>query len=116
LSETVVILSAIVYVCLLFGIATYGDRQKGSNQTARPYVYALSLAIYCTSWTFFGSVGLAAERGIEYLGIYIGPVLVFTFGFKFLRRVIHLAKSERITSHGCRALYRHPIEGNFWLV
>lgn len=98
MSETVVIFSAIAYVCLLFGIATYGDRQKIGNQKARPYVYALSLAIYCTSWTFFGSVGLAAERGIEFLGIYIGPALVFTFGFKFLRRIIQLAKSERITS------------------
>lgn len=92
------ILSAIAYVCLLFGIAFYGDRQNSSNKTARPYVYGLSIAIYCTSWTYFGSVGLAAERGIEYLAIYVGPVLVFTFGFKFLRRIIQLAKSERITS------------------
>ena len=42
-------------------------------------VYALSLAVYCTSWTFFGSVGLASERGLEFLAIYIGPLLVFDF-------------------------------------
>ena len=64
----------------------------------RPYIYALSLAIYCTSWTFFGSVGLASERGLEFLAIYIGPVLVFVFGFPLLRRIIRLAKAEKITS------------------
>src|SRR5262249_23947874 len=64
----------------------------------RPYIYALSLAIYCTSWTFFGSVGLASERGAEFLAIYIGPVLVFLFGAPLLRRIIRLAKTEKITS------------------
>ncbi len=100
MTETVVLISAILYVLLLFGIASYGDRrgQRGGNNRPRPYVYAFSLAIYCTSWTFFGSVGLAAERGLEYLAIYIGPILVFTFGYRFLRRIIRLAKSERITS------------------
>ena len=64
----------------------------------RPYIYALSLAIYCTSWTFFGSVGLATERGLEFLAIYIGPVLVFVFGFPLLKRIVRLAKAEKITS------------------
>lgn len=100
MTETVVLASAILYVLLLFAVASFGDRhgQRGGNNRPRPYVYAFSLAIYCTSWTFFGSVGLAAERGLEFLGIYIGPVLVFTFGYRFLRRIIKLAKSERITS------------------
>ncbi len=64
----------------------------------RPFIYALSLAIYCTSWTFFGSVGLAAERNFEFLAIYIGPVLVFLFGYPLLIRIVRLAKSEKITS------------------
>ncbi len=63
-----------------------------------PTSTALSLAIYCTSWTFFGSVGLASERGLEFLAIYIGPVLVFLFGFPLLSRIIRLAKAEKITS------------------
>ena len=85
MTETVVLASAILYVLLLFAVASFGDRhgQRGGNNRPRPYVYAFSLAIYCTSWTFFGSVGLAAERGLEFLGIYIGPVLVFTFGTAF---------------------------------
>jgi Na+/proline symporter/signal transduction histidine kinase len=95
-----VIVVALAYVTLLFAIASIGDRRsarQGATRT-RPYIYALSLAIYCTSWTFFGSVGLATERGLEFLAIYIGPVLVFVFGFPLLRRIIALAKAEKITS------------------
>ena len=96
----VIVIIAIAYVTLLFAIASLGDRQAERREPghARPYIYALSLAIYCTSWTFFGSVGLASERGLEFLAIYIGPALVFLFGFPLLRRIIRLAKSEKITS------------------
>ena len=92
--------SPIAYVTLLFAIASLGDRRPAARGPARPrpYIYALSLAIYCTSWTFFGSVGLATERGLEFLAIYIGPVLVFVFGFPLLSRIIRLAKAEKITS------------------
>ncbi|MEW9808637.1 PAS-domain containing protein [Mesorhizobium sp. ZMM04-5] len=96
----VVVIIAVAYVTLLFAIASLGDRwsvRRGPLRT-RPYIYALSLAIYCTSWTFFGSVGLATERGLEFLAIYIGPVVVFVFGFPLLRRIIALAKAEKITS------------------
>jgi Na+/proline symporter/signal transduction histidine kinase len=99
-SESVLLITAIAYVVLLFAVASYGDRgtAKPNAMRARPIVYAFSIAIYCTSWTFFGSVGLAADRGIEYLGIYIGPILVFTLGYKFLRKIVRLSKSERLTS------------------
>ncbi|MCO5160437.1 MAG: PAS-domain containing protein [Mesorhizobium sp.] len=96
----VIVIIAIAYVTLLFGVASLGDRRAarlGSGHS-RPYIYAASLAIYCTSWTFFGSVGLASERGLEFLAIYIGPALVFIFGFPLLRRLVRLAKSEKITS------------------
>lgn len=95
-----VVLIAIAYVTLLFAIASIGDRRaaKWIPGRPRPFIYALSLAIYCTSWTFFGSVGLASERGLEFLAIYIGPVLVFMFGFPLLARIIKLAKAEKITS------------------
>lgn len=95
-----VVIIAIAYVTLLFAIASVGDRRSATIGLgrARPFIYALSLAIYCTSWTFFGSVGLSSERGLEFLGIYTGPVLVFVFGFPLLNRMIRLAKSEKITS------------------
>ncbi|PAQ08478.1 PAS domain-containing hybrid sensor histidine kinase/response regulator [Mesorhizobium temperatum] len=95
-----IVIIAIAYVTLLFVIASLGDRRSTTSEPdrARPFIYALSLAIYCTSWTFFGSVGLSSERGLEFLGIYIGPVLVFVFGFPLLRRIVRLAKTEKITS------------------
>ena len=96
----VILLIAVAYVSLLFAIASIGDRRSArfGDGPLRPYVYGLSLAIYCTSWTFFGSVGLASQRGIEFLAIYVGPLLVFTFGMPLLRRIVRLAKLEKTTS------------------
>ena len=95
-----VVLAALAYVTLLFVVASLGDRRRvaAASASGRPLTYAFSLAIYCTSWTFFGSVGLASERNLEFLAIYIGPVLVFVFGYPLLRRIIRIAKSEKITS------------------
>ncbi|HMM63652.1 MAG TPA: hypothetical protein PKD01_05965, partial [Mesorhizobium sp.] len=95
-----IVIVALAYVTFLFAVASLGDRRAGAHGPgrSRPFIYALSLAIYCTSWTFFGSVGLASERGLEFLGIYIGPVLVFVFGFPLLARIVRLAKTEKITS------------------
>ncbi|MGU3400599.1 NahK/ErcS family hybrid sensor histidine kinase/response regulator [Brucellaceae bacterium D45D] len=91
--------AAFFYLLLLFAVASVGDRRASRwNSAPRPYIYALSLAVYCTSWTFFGSVGLSAQRGLEFLGIYIGPILVFTLGNRLLRHIARLAKAEHITS------------------
>jgi Na+/proline symporter/signal transduction histidine kinase len=97
----VIFVSAFAYILLLFAVASYGDRasrRRNVPKNGRPVVYALSLAIYCTSWTYFGGVGLAAERGLEFLGIYIGPILAFTLGMPVLRRIVELAKAEKLTS------------------
>ena len=81
----VLISSAVLYLLLLFGIASFGDRAtKRGVDRGRPLIYALSLAVYCTSWTYFGGVGRAAQRGYECLAIYIGPILVFTIGMPVL--------------------------------
>ncbi len=95
-----IVVAAILYVTMLFAVAALGDRHAARRGpiASRPYIYSLSLAIYCTSWTFFGSVGLASERGLEFLTIYVGPILIFIFGYPFLRRVIRLSKAEKITS------------------
>jgi Na+/proline symporter/signal transduction histidine kinase len=93
--------SAFGYVLLLFAVASYGDRRSrvfGVPAGGRPVVYALSLAVYCTSWTYFGGVGLASQRGLEFTGIYIGPILAFTLGMPVIRRVVELAKAEKLTS------------------
>jgi Na+/proline symporter/signal transduction histidine kinase len=92
--------AALVYISALFWIASYGDRRAlaTSVRQPRPTLYALALAIYCTSWTFFGSVGLAAVSGLDFLTIYIGPILILTLGAPLLRHIIALSKAERITS------------------
>jgi len=94
-----VIAAAFGYIGLLFVVASYGDRlspvQRGR---AGALIYPLSLAIYCTSWTFFGSVGSATRTSIDFLAIYVGPVLMIGFCTPLLRRVIGLAKAQNITS------------------
>ncbi len=94
-----VIAAAFGYIGLLFLIASYGDRLSGSQRgRLSGLIYPLSLAIYCTSWTFFGSVGFATRTGIEFLAIYVGPILMIGLCTPVLKRVIHLAKSQNITS------------------
>jgi Na+/proline symporter/signal transduction histidine kinase len=91
---------ALGYLGLLFVVASYGDRVKPQrrNGLARKLVYPLSLAIYCTSWTFFGSVGLASRTGVDFLAIYIGPVVMIAAGYPLVLRVVRLAKTHNITS------------------
>ncbi|MCX2723619.1 PAS domain-containing hybrid sensor histidine kinase/response regulator [Roseibium salinum] len=97
----IVILAAAAYILLLFAIASYGDRvpsRYSSRTGGRPFIYALSLSVYCTSWTFFGSVGNASRTGAEFLTIYIGPFLVFALGYPLISRIIRISKTESITS------------------
>jgi Na+/proline symporter/CheY-like chemotaxis protein len=95
-----VIAVALVYIGLLFGIASYGDRlrQIGDAARSRLWIYPLSLAIYCTSWTFFGSVGLATRDGFDFLAIYIGPVLMIGLAFPLVIRITRLSKAQNIVS------------------
>ncbi len=96
----VVIAVALAYIGLLFLVASYGDRTRGLGRSgrARLLIYPLSLAIYCTSWTFFGSVGSASRTGYEFLTIYIGPVLMIGLFSPLLVRIVRLAKAQNITS------------------
>jgi len=96
----VVIIIALAYIGFLFLVASYGDRRRAlaGGTRARMLIYPLSLAIYCTSWTFFGSVGLAARTGFDFLTIYIGPVLMVGLAYPFIIRIVRLAKGQNITS------------------
>jgi Na+/proline symporter len=95
-----VVALAIGYVSVLFAVAWYADRAVRTRKPGqdRPLIYALSLAVYCTSWTFFGSVGLAASTGYDFVPVYLGPILLFLFGWRFLSRIVRIAKSQNITS------------------
>src|SRR6516225_2468248 len=99
-ASTILLLAAAAYMVLLFGIASFGDRRAAAGHSLinSSVVYALSLAVYCTSWTFYGSVGRAAARGLDFLPIYLGPTLVFCLGWMLLNRILRLSKAHRITS------------------
>jgi Na+/proline symporter/nitrogen-specific signal transduction histidine kinase len=99
-SSTVVIVVALAYLGVLFAIAWYGDRraQSGRSLIRSPLVYTLSLGVYCTSWTFYGAVGTAARRGVEFITIYTGPTIVFLGWWFLLRKISRISKSQRITS------------------
>src|SRR5882757_485097 len=94
-----VIAAAFGYIGFLFLVASYGDRLSPTQRgRASALIYPLSLAIYCTSWTFFGSVGFATRTSVDFLAIYVGPILMIALGTPLLRRVIQMAKSQNITS------------------
>ncbi|WP_418139296.1 NahK/ErcS family hybrid sensor histidine kinase/response regulator [Oceanimonas smirnovii] len=91
---------ALAYLGVLFLLAWLGDRPRMGNlvRRMRPMLYSLSLAVYCTSWSFFGTVGQASTDGWTFFTIYLGPILIFTLGGRFIARLIEVAKREHITS------------------
>ncbi|MCB1699716.1 MAG: PAS-domain containing protein [Halioglobus sp.] len=108
---------ALLYVCILFAVAWYADRVSlqaaaggGSGQSikllgvsfrasrVRGVVYALSLAVYCSSWTFYGAVGSATTSAWSHAPIYLGPILLFAFGWPLIRRLLAVGERHRVTS------------------
>jgi len=100
LTAPVIVITSFAYVGLLFAIAYYGDKRADAGRSiiANPYIYALSLAVYCTSWTFYGSVGRAATSGIGFLPIYLGPTLMAALWWYVMLKIIRISKQNRITS------------------
>jgi Na+/proline symporter/signal transduction histidine kinase/ActR/RegA family two-component response regulator len=94
------VLLAILYVLGLFWIAIWGDKEGpiAKKLTRHPIVYSLSLAIYCTAWTFYGSIGEASRSGWSYLPILLGPILLYLFAFPLLRKMITVSRKQNITS------------------
>ncbi len=100
LTGALIVALSFAYVGLLFAIAYYGDKRADAGRSiiANPYIYTLSLAVYCTSWTFYGSVGRAATSGIGFLPIYLGPTLMAALWWYVLLKLIRISKAHRITS------------------
>ncbi len=100
LKEWVILAVSLGYLALLFGVAYYGDKRAdmGRSIISNPYIYTLSIAVYCTAWTFYGSVGRAASTGVGFLPIYLGPTLMVAMWWIVLRKIIRIAKVHRITS------------------
>ncbi len=88
------------YLLILFAVAYFGDRRadQGRSIIANPWIYGLSLAVYCTAWTYFGSVGRAASGGIGFLPTYLGPTLGLALAWLVVLKMIRIARSYRITS------------------
>ena len=99
-SITVLFSIIIAYLLLLFLIAHYAEKKErtGSKLVSNPYVYSLSLAVYCTSWTFYGSVGRAANSGLSFLAIYLGPTLMAALWWIILRKILYICKENKITT------------------
>jgi PAS domain S-box-containing protein len=99
LSHLILALS-LAYLGLLFAVAHLGERlsPRWSRGRLGAVVYALSLAIYCTSWTFYGSVGRAVTSGLDFALIYVGPAVVMIFALPLLRRMVAVAKRQNVTS------------------
>jgi Na+/proline symporter/signal transduction histidine kinase/CheY-like chemotaxis protein len=100
LNATTVFAAAIGYVLAMFALAWWGDHggRRFLVGGRRKLVYALSLAVYCTSWTYYGSVGVASAHGLDFLPIYIGPVLVIGFGHRLVARIVALSRAQNLTS------------------
>ena len=100
LSGALIVGVSFAYLLLLFAVAHFGDRRadQGRSIIANPWTYALSLAVYCTAWTYFGSVGRAASGGVWFLPIYLGPTLGFALSWLIILKMIRIAKAYRITS------------------
>ena len=96
----VIVVASFAYLGVLFAIAFYADQRADARRSiiANPYIYSLSLAVYATAWTFYGSVGRAAADGIGFLPIYLGPTLMVALWWIVLRKLIRIAKAYRITS------------------
>ncbi|TCO82636.1 Na+/proline symporter [Plasticicumulans lactativorans] len=100
LSDALIVLCALAYLGVLFAVAWHGDRRAdaGRSLIANPWLYTLSLGVYCTAWTFYGSVGRAAGGGVGFLPVYLGPTLVMLLGWVVVRRIVRITKVNRITS------------------
>ncbi|HLB16227.1 MAG TPA: sensor histidine kinase [Burkholderiales bacterium] len=96
----VIVLTSFAYLGLLFAIAYYADQRadQGRSVIASPYIYSLSLAVYATAWTFYGSVGRAASDGVGFLPIYLGPTLMIALWWIVMRKILRISKVNRITS------------------
>ena len=99
MSQPLVLGIGIAYLLMLFAIAFVVERSgRLGKLTGSSLVYTLSLAVYCSSWTFNGGVGRASQNGFDFLPIYLGPTLAFCLGPIVIRRMLRISKANKITS------------------
>lgn len=98
MSSVGLLLILALYVSILFYIAHWAEKRSHSKWTNNPYIYSFSLAVYCTAWTYYGSIGVAANSGLSYLPIYLGPIIIAPAWMIILRRIIRISRVNKISS------------------
>lgn len=87
-----------LYLGFLFLIAHWAEKRENNKWTNNPYIYSLSLAVYCTAWTYYGSIGVAADSGLSYLPIYLGPIIIAPSWILILKKIIRISRINKIAS------------------
>src|SRR6187549_2450660 len=98
LANPLVVAAALLWLGLLFAAAVWAERRPLLLARHWPWVYSLSLAVYCTSWTFYGTVTQAQRSGWPIPPTFIGTILLYAFGFGVLRRLLRMAREQNATS------------------
>lgn len=99
MKDSIVLLIILVcYLGVLFYIAYWAEKKNNAAITNNPYIYTLSLAVYCTAWTYYGSIGVAAKSGLDFLPIYLGPIIVAPAWILILRKIIRISRVNKISS------------------
>ena len=93
-----VIFILLVYLSILFFIAHWAEKKDNLKWTNNSYIYSLSLAVYCTAWTYYGSIGVAATSGLNYISIYIGPIIIIPAWIIILRKIIRISRVNNVSS------------------
>ena len=98
MSSFLVIFIIVIYLFIIFYVAFWAEKNSKSKWVNNPYIYTLSLAVYCSAWTYYGSVGLAATSGLKFLTIYLGPVIIIPAWILLMKKIIRISKGNKISS------------------
>ncbi|MFC3161544.1 Na+/proline symporter [Chryseobacterium arachidis] len=98
MSSFALFIVVLIYLALLFLVAHLAEKKKSKFWINNPYIYALSLAVYCTAWTYYGSIGVAATSGLNYLPIYIGPIIIIPAWIYINTRIVRISRVNKISS------------------
>lgn len=98
MSSVGLLIILVMYLALLFFIAHWAEKKRNSKWTNNKYIYSLSLAVYCTAWTYYGSIGVAADSGLSYLSVYIGPIIIIPAWILILKKIIRISRVNKVSS------------------
>ncbi|EAZ94423.1 periplasmic sensor signal transduction histidine kinase [Flavobacteria bacterium BAL38] len=98
MNSALLLLILLIYLGILFFIAHWAENKENIKWINNSYIYSLSLAVYCTAWTYYGSIGVAANSGLNYLPIYIGPIIIIPAWIIILKKIIRISRVNKISS------------------